>query len=242
MSRRSLSPLGRILVFVAAGSLAGALTVVAVVLGTAAPALAACTAHHTNVEGYDTAAIRYGNSASIYVNTSSTVSSSVDSIFRSLFVSNGSFDNDVEVGWTANNGGHSGPTVYSEWVNRGADSGPQFYTGYSLNYDTHYRFSVINVGHIDIFRFLVDGQSSPFNYSPTMNFNRGTVITNSEHHNTCDSMWTDMSGLEYFDSSGNYVSGYGNLACYYNGSINDWLFNKISNTELKVDQGTGSSC
>jgi len=114
-----------------------------------------------NVEGYDAGSYHYGNKSYIYVNTSSVINGLSDSIFRSLFIA-GSADNGVEVGWTANNGGHSGPTVYAEWVNRGVDSGPKFYTGYSLSTDTSYRFFVENVGHIQIFRFLVDGQSSPF--------------------------------------------------------------------------------
>jgi hypothetical protein len=232
------------MIFVATGCLLGTLTVAATVLGSAGPAFAACSSHHTNVEGYDSNNNRYGNYAVIYVNTSSTINNANGPIFRSLFVQGGSFDNDVEVGWTANNGGpsNSRPTVYAEWVNRGVDSLPQFYTGFSLNYDTYYSFMVFNSGHQEIFRFKVGNEVSPFNYSPTMNFDLGRVITNSEHYNSCDSLWTDMQSLSYYNSSGNFINGYGNLACFSNDSVNDWLFNKIDNTELKVDQNVGVTC
>jgi hypothetical protein len=110
-------------------------------------------------------------------------------IFRSIFVLN-SFGNDVEVGWMANNEGFSDPTVYAEWLNRGADSLPQPFTLQVLNENSYQGFYVDNVGHIDIFRFYVGGLR--FDYSPTMIFNTGYTITNSEHYNQCDSLWTDM--------------------------------------------------
>ena len=242
MPAHSPSNLKHILLLIATGCLLGALTVVTTVLGPTAPAFASCSSHHTNVEGDDFGSNRYGNSAEIYVNTSSTIDSLNDSIFRSLFVTSGSWDNDVEIGWSAHNGDHSGPTVYAEWVNRGVDSGPQFYTGYSLNHNSYSSFSVFNSGHQGIFRFKVDNQSSPFSYSPTMNFNLGPIITNSEHDNSCDSLWTDMFSLSYFNSSGNWIAGYGNLECFYDNSVNDWLFNVIDNSELKVDENTDLTC
>lgn len=203
-----------------------------------APARASCASAHTNVAGWDAAANRYGNGGEIYVNTSSTLGSLQSSVFRSLF---DAYDtgNDVEVGWTDNNGGHQVPTVYAEWLNRGVDSGPQFYTGYSLNYDTNYNFKVQNDGHLEIFRFYVDGQTTPLNYSPTMDFNLGAILTNSEHYNTCDSLWTHMYDLSYFNSAGNWVSGYGNLQEYSCNSGGNWLLSIRSNSELYVDQTTG---
>src|SRR6266567_5157476 len=232
----------RILSFVALGCLLGAATVVGTVLVSVTPALASCSDFHTNVEGKDTSGNYYGNRAFIYVNTSSVINNLNNSIFRSLGVV-GSFGNDVEVGWSANNppGSHSGPTVYAEWINRDTDSRPRFYSGYSLKLDTNYTFLVENVGHINIFRFKVDGQSSPFDYSPTMNFNTGTVITNSEHYNTCDSLYTHMYALSHMRSDTSWHD-YDNLACLLNNSGGNWLFNKISNTELKVDPNTGSTC
>lgn len=151
--------------------------------------------------------------------------------------------NDVEVGWSAHANGHSGPTVYAEWINRGTDSYPQYYTSYHLNYDSYsYSFFVFNSGHQGIFRFKMSGDSSPFNYSPTMNFNQGMILTNSEHYNSCDTLYTEERNLNYFDSSGNWHYGYGDLKCYDVTSINDWLFNKIDNTDLKVDQNSGVTC
>ncbi len=89
-------------------------------------------------------------------------------------------------------------------VNRGVDSFPQYYTGYGLVDNNSYIFDVFNSGHRGIFRFKMASDPSPFNYSPTMNFNQGPVITNSEHYNSCDSMYTEMDFLNYYGSSGNW--------------------------------------
>lgn len=203
-----------------------------------AAATAACASSHQNVEGYDYTAPHYGNAGLVYVNNSSTLGSLRDSVHRSLF-NIGSVGNDVEVGWTANNGGYSSPTVYAEWVNRGVDSGPQFYTGYSLNYNTNYTFKVQNIGHISIWRFYIDGQGSPFNYSPTMNFQQGTALTNSERRNTCDSMFTHMYNLQYY-SALKAFHPYSSLSEYACTATDGWKLNILSNTELYVDQNGGT--
>jgi hypothetical protein len=230
----------RIASFVAISCLMAAAAVGGTILAPSAPALAACSFFHANVNGTDYGGAHYGNKSHIYVNTNSVINGLQDAIFRSIFVV-GSSGNDVEVGWTANNGGHSGPTVFAEWVNRGVDSGPKFYTGYSLSTDNNYRFFVENVGHVEIFRFLVDGESSPFKYSPTMNFNTGAMVTNSEHYNTCDSLYTHMYDLAYMVSNGSWSSSYGNLQCSYNNS--SWYLHKNSNSELHVNQSSsGALC
>ena len=242
MRDRSASGLRHILLFIATGCMLGGLTVVATGLGSSTPVLAACNSVHQNAEGYDNSYPRYGNHGRIYVNTSATIGGLQAAIHRSLFVVGSFWENDVEVGWTANNGSHSGPTVFSEWVNRGSDSGPRFYTGISLLYDTDYKFEVKNVGHVKIFRYVVDGESSPFDYSPTMNFNLGTIVTNSERRNTCDTMYTEMTSLGYIDSNGNLNFGYGHLACFYNPPANGWKLNIIDNQHIKVDANTGVTC
>lgn len=53
--------------------------------------------------------------------------------------------------------------------------------------------------------------------------------------------WTHMYALGHFKSDGTWHD-YDNLQCYYNNSGGNWLFDKISNTELQVDQGVGSAC
>jgi hypothetical protein len=208
------------------------------VLAVAPAAAVACGTSHQNVEGYDYTDNHYGNGGLIYVNTSSTLGSLNDTIARSFF-DIGSAGNDVEVGWTDHNGGYNSPTVYAEWVNRGVDGNPQFYTGYSLSYNTNYTFKVQNTGHVYIWRYYIDGQGSPFNYSPTMNFQQGTVVTNSERYNTCDSMWTHMYSLEYFSSGGSW-NPYSSLAEYACDATDGWELNIRSNTELYVDQNGGS--
>lgn len=216
---------------------AGAVTTVST---STASATSPCAANHVNVDGYDYNAIHYGNLADIYVNTGSVINSLNSSIFRSLFVTN-SLGNDVEVGWMANNEGLSGPTVYAEWVNRGADSSPQPLNLQVLSENSYQGFDVDNVGHVDIFRFYVAGQR--FDYSPTMIFNTGYTITNSEHYNQCDSLWTDMNNLEYQHGDGTWSSSYNNLVCYKDTSTNAWLLNDgISNSEVQVDLTVGTTC
>jgi hypothetical protein len=244
MTREHYSSIRRFTSFVALGCLMSAVTVGGTIFVSAAPAWASCGSGHANVEGYDTTALHYGNRGQIYVNTSATINNSQDYINRSLFVTdNFSNTDDVEVGWVAHISGHSGPTVYAEWHIGSNDSGFQYYTGYSLNTDTNYNFRIENVGHIGIFRFYVDGQSSPFMYSPTMPFNRGYAIANSERHNYCDSLWTHIYGLNYFDTSGNWVP-WGDLGCWNNTSArNPYYLHKDSNTELHVTQtSSGKLC
>ncbi|MGH3399134.1 MAG: hypothetical protein ACRDPO_31065 [Streptosporangiaceae bacterium] len=206
-----------------------------------------CAANHVNVEGYDAnKPPSYGNEGSIYVLTQSTLNGINDNIYRSLFVrgpggsSGNSFYNDVEVDWTAGNGMFSNtPVVYSEWVIDGQDSGQQNYTGYTLNPNTNYHFKVENVGGDRIFRFVVDGQSSPFNYSPQVNFNEGYDITNSEHHNNCDTLYANFTNLQWSPSYGTWsTSGYQDYECFADNST-DWYFHKNSNTSSDVTQNFG---
>ena len=203
-----------------------------------APSLSrACGKAQENAQGWDMTARHYGNGGLIYVNTAGTLSGlHVDGVARSFFVV-GSDGDDVEVGWDDGNG-TSNPTVYAEWVNDGVDSGVLHYTGYSLSYDTNYTFKVQNVGQIYIWRFYVDGQSSPFNYSPTMSFQQGYVIGNSERHNNCDSMWTHQYRLQYYSSAGDWNdwSSDSEKTCT---ATDGWEFNDVSDTEFYVDQNAG---
>jgi hypothetical protein len=221
------------------GSLLGAATVVTVTVASGNPALAACSSGHWNTQAYDGlegSGSAYGNHAIIFVNSSSTISSQQDSIFRSLFIYGPGTD-DVEVGWTAKNGGYNNPVVYAEWINRGADSGPQFYTGYSLHTSTNYWFTVENVGSVNIWRFYVDGQSSPFKYSPTMAFAYGLPVTNSERYNSCDSLWTNMYEIGYYERP-TWIE-YLSLKCYYNNAWPSWQLLLPSNSQLFVEQASG---
>lgn len=236
--------LRRFVPFVVLGCLLGATLVGATFFISIAPASASCTSQHANVAGYDANARQYGNRGKIYVNTSTVIDSLHNALFRSLFAyaSKTSTNDDVEVGWTADNGGRASPTVYAEWVIGGTDSGPQYYTGYSLATDSNYTFKVENVGHIYIWQFYVDSQTSPFTYSPTTNQSLGWPVTNSEHYNSCDSLWTHMDILEYFDSSGNWSSSYGDLECWLNTSAG-WYLYKNSNSELHVySSSSGALC
>ena len=242
-------------VCLAVGCVLGLATIGGMILSSATPAVAgtpaasdqiapaSCVATHTNVEGYNAAdAALYGNEAMIYVSDSATLNSSQAGIYRSLFIW-GPPGNDVEVGWAG--GPETGspmnePTVYSEWVSDGADSYAQWYG--TINSNTDYHFKVENVGDIGIWRFYFDGDSTPFKYSPTMNFNTGYALTNSEHHNNCDSMWAHFYGLGDSPSIGNWTSSYGDLECWTDNSVNDWLFYKDSNSENHVYNTIGITC
>lgn len=139
---------------------------------------------------------------------------------------------------------YSGPTVYAEWLISGNDSGFQFYTGYSLNTNSNYIFTVEDYGHDYIWRFYVDGQSSPFMYSPTTNLNTGWSVANSERHNDCDSLYTHMYDLNYYTSSQHWSVSYGDLECWTNSSVsNPYYLHKDSNSEFDVTtNSSGALC
>jgi hypothetical protein len=204
---------------------------------------------HENIEGYDAGqpepnGASSGNRALIFINGSGVISSLHDFIARSLFVLNNTdpLDNNAEVGWGVGGAGPSSPEAYAEWVNRGVNSDAQFYPGYTLTPGNNTVFTVVNTGGIGIFRFYVDSQSSPFYYSATLNFNSGWIATNSERYNNCDSVFTQMSGLNYYSLvSSTWFSNYLDLECY-NTSAPGWYFDKISNSEEQVNDHTGVTC
>ncbi len=240
MTKEHYGSVRRLASLVALGCLLGAATVGATTFVSGAPASASCTSAHQNVVADDVSSGHYGNRGNIYVNTSSVINSLHNALYRSLFIQ---YDgkNWVEVGWGAgpnNITGNSGPTVYAYWVNKGTP-GQHIYK--SLSEDTNRTFTVENAGHIEIWRFYFDSESSPFAYSPTMIFNSSTALANSEHYNTCDSLWTHMYGLNYFSSGGVWRS-WGDLECSYNDSTG-WYLYKNSNTELHVySSSNGKLC
>lgn len=231
----------RLASLIALGCLLGAATVGGTTFVLAVPASASCISAHENVQAKDAGGFQYGNRGNIYVNSSTVINSLQDSLYRSLMVfDNGS--NFVEVGWGAgphNITGNSGPTVFAFWINDGV-SGKKIWS--SLTTDTDRTFTVENVSQVRIFRFYFDGESSPFAFSPTMDFNYGLLAPNSEHYNTCDSLWAHMNGLNYFDASGNWSVSYGNLECWYNSSTG-WYLYKNSDSELHVySSSSGTLC
>jgi hypothetical protein len=52
-------------------------------------------------------------------------------------------------------------------------------------------------------------------------------------------MWTHMYALYRFNYYGQWIASYQNLAEWLCTSNGNWLFNKISNSELYVDQSGG---
>jgi hypothetical protein len=180
-----------------------------------------------------------GNGGTLYVNDATTLGSLHDAIARSLLVVNTStsLGNDVEVGWGDVG---LGPAVYAEWIVDGMDSNPQWDTnsGDLIYPNTNRIFKVQNDAHAFQFRFYFDGDGTPFNYSGyNANLNQGYDLTNSEHYNSCDSMWTHMYGLSYYNVSNQWVSPYGQLIWYYCNTDGHWLLNipDNSNSELYVD-------
>jgi hypothetical protein len=226
------------------GTLAsGALAVAAPRAGLAAARSVArsCATHHTNVEGSDKGNnATYGQKGYIYINTSTTLGNLQDDIFRT-YSEWGPPGWNVEFGW-GDGPDFSGPTVISDYEMDGHTANAQSLS-YSLTDNTDVRFRIENIGLQYIWRYVVDGQSTPIGYSPTMNFNYGTPHTNSEHYNNCDSMWTHMWNLSYSNNvPPNWSSSFSNLQCYLDDSINDWLFDKISNQEEQVNETNGVTC
>lgn len=240
-------------IYIAVGCLLGLLTIVGIVASplaamsaTSVAAMkalpAACSTYRTNVDGTDAAnVVEYGDQGYVYVNTSETLSGLNNTIYRSLFIIS-TAGNDVEVGWAAGpdiGSPMNKPTLYAEWVSDGTDSLPQF--NGTINSNTNYQFVVKNVGDVGIWRFVFSNDSSPFDYSPTMNFNTGQAVTNSEHHNNCDTMWAHFYNLEDAPNTDSWTN-YGDYECLSDNSINGWYFNRTSNNEGYVTQTPGVAC
>ena len=75
-----------------------------------------------------------------------------------------------------------------------------------------------------------------------MNFNWGLAVTNSEHYYTCDTLWAHFSALRDELRSGDWSTSYEDLECYADTSVNDWLFQKVSNSEHYVVDTSGVTC
>jgi hypothetical protein len=210
----------------------------------AAPAANACVNHHTNTMSYDAQGpIFWGTKGYIYINTADTLSGLNNAIWRTFLVYDGSQTQNVEFGWTDNNGGHSSPTPGSDYMVGSMTQPPSFWPSFTLDYNSNVRFRIENLGNQGVFRYVIDGQSAPIAYSPTMNFNQGFAVTNSEHYNSCDSMWTDMFSLSHQYAINPGWSDWANITCWVNTSQNDWYLHKVSSTEVQVNQNSsGALC
>jgi hypothetical protein len=235
----------------AAGCALGLATIGVLVLvpGTSARAAGArpapCRNIHANVEGYDARLPgAYGNQGYIYVNSRGALAHLRNFVARSLFVigpgvAHGRFLNDVEIGWTAGPGRLHIPEVYSEWVSRGVDSKFRRYPGYRLRGGASFRFRVQDPGRHSVWQFLAGNRSRPFGFSPRMDFSHGYVLTNSEHYNTCDSLYARFHGLRYASAPGRWQPHYLDLRCYLNDS-RGWYFHRVSNYASAVTDKRGS--
>jgi hypothetical protein len=211
-------------------------------VGAANPAAAlACTSYHTNMDAYDATALRFGIGGENYVNDSTTLGNLQSADYRSFFVWHDNTDW-TEVGWGANAYGHASPTEYTFWDNNGAEPNngqPNFFS--SLSYNTNYQFKNQDQNGDKIFHFY-GANGAALDNSPVMGFYKGDILTNSEHYNSCDSLWAHMYNLAYYNENLTWVSPLGNLQPWYCNSNGNWLLNVISNSELYVDQNAGVNC
>ena len=202
------------------------------------PALAACDPNvHQNVEGTNNGNLSvFGNRGGIFVNSGIDYPALNDSIHRSLFVF-GSSNNWVEVGWTAKNGGHTFPISYTEWKNRGVDSGIKFEQSVAVGATPNFR--VQDGDGNNLWTFFVG--STDLGQSALMNFNSGRAVTNSERRDTCDSGYAHFTSLKTCNThnSCSWLT-YGVLACYAD-NMPSYLFDKIDDSQHFV-RGTGVEC
>lgn len=239
---RSGRAAGWIAARIGAGCLLGAATLAGTSMagGTGMAAAARvndCVNHHANVAGYDAQGPAfYGTKGYIYVNTSGALSGLNGAVWRSFFDYDGNSMENVEFGWTDNNSVYSTPTPASDYMVAGTTQPPSFWPSFVLFYNSNYRFRIENLGGKGIFRYVIDGQASPIAYSPTMDFNTGFAVTNSEHYNSCDTLWTDMFSLQHQTDLNPDWSDWANIACWRNDSVNDWYLHKVNATEVQVNQ------
>ena len=204
-------------------------------MATPGSAFASCDSFHANVQAYDNSGSGYfGNFAHIYVNTSDTINGLNKAIGRTLLVFDNAQTGNVEFGWTANNGGYAKAVAASDYMVNGFTQPPNLFgSTYPLNMDTHYSFRIENANDIKIFRYYFDGQSSPIGYSPTMSFNEGYAVTNDERNTNCDTLYTDMTGLQDMISNGSWYD-YNNFACWTNTS-SGWYLHSAAGSTIDVN-------
>ncbi len=202
-------------------------------------AFAACDDQHQNVEGRDLSS-DYGNKGSLYVNNIAFQTLN-KAIHRSLFIIHSS-GNDVEVGWTANNGGVDDPRVYFEFVANGSDSGPRF--DVYLSPDVTYNFRVSAPGAPNgngnyTWSAYINGYAFD---SVILGYDTGVPYTNSERRNTCDTGWASFTNLDRCRSNAgwqcDWAGRYSNLVCAFD-NMGDYKYNKIDNTYQEVDHLSG---
>ncbi|HEV2377524.1 MAG TPA: hypothetical protein VGS19_35830 [Streptosporangiaceae bacterium] len=197
---------------------------------------ASCAAAHQNVEANDGTWPAYGNQGMIATNNQGTLNGTHARVFRSLFIWDAP-GNDVEVGWGTGGSPMNEPTLYAEWVKDGVDSLPQW--AGTIGAGANWHFEVDNAHGIGIWRFYFDGGTSPFKYSPTMPFNSGWPVANSEHYNTCDTLWTHFYGLQDATSLGHYRPWI-SLQCWAD-TAPGWNIQPVSSSEMYV-QTSGHVC
>ncbi|HEV2371852.1 MAG TPA: hypothetical protein VGS19_06755 [Streptosporangiaceae bacterium] len=194
---------------------------------------------HQNVEGDDNGPgqTAYGNQGMIATNSQGTLNGTRAQVSRSLFIwfSPG---NDVEVGWATGGAPMNQPALYAEWVDNGQDSLQQW--AGTIGAGANWHFEVENAHGIGIWRFYFDGATSPFNYSPTMRFNQGWALTNSERRNTCDTLWTHFYGLQD-QTSLTHWQPWAQLVCFAD-TAPGWNMAQVSNSELYVQNSGGHVC
>ena len=220
----------RAVVRVTLGCILGSTGLAGVSMVAAEPVFAACQSAHRNVMTFDNnGAAFFGNFAHVYVNTVNTISGLQNTIARTLSVWNGAETSNVEFGWTAHNGAYANAVPVSDYMVASTTQPPTLYgNSYPLNNNVYYRFKIQNVNSNGISRYYLDGQTSPIGYSPTMSFNEGYVTTNSEHYNTCDTMWTDMTGLQDNPSAGTWTN-YSTISCWADTSSDWYVHDNYSN-------------
>ena len=210
----------------------------------ASPAAATCETTHQNIEAYAQNNMHTGNRGGIFINNMNYGDLN-DSIHRSLFIWSTS-SNNMEIGWTAHNGGHSNPTPYKEWWIYGTDSGVKFIDKALLTNDT-YNFRVVLTDIVlDEYIFYIDSDQE--GVSPATSFYHGWNLTNSERRNTCDTWYAHFQNLKKCNLGGpngacDAWDYWGDLQCYVMSSGHaGWYVDKISDHEHYVDQSSGQVC
>jgi len=209
---------------------ATAATAAGTALVSAVPASAdTCSAAVANVEG-GRSSYHYGVNGEVYVNTKATVNAYNNGFVRSLgvIVDN---NNWVEIGWSAHIAGTTSPQAFAEWDNNGTPGAKNYKL---VSYDTDYGFTIANPGHIEIFRFYFNTETAPFAYSPTMLFDTGQPIGNSERHNWCQSLWAHMHNLTDQASDHTWGTWDGWDWCLNSSARNPYYIHRDSDSELHV--------
>ena len=193
-----------------------------------------CTGHYWSAANDDTANTYYGAYGSNTTQDASVTGSSNNFFVNSTWIRYDA-ENYAEVGWIWR-GGWTSPKAFAAWNDQGNEGNQSFNT---LTVDTdHYFETRRQSSSSTTWYWYADGS---LKRSGILSQGHGTVGAQQERNNACDnpdeSHWWLLQRMATFST----YTDWGDLDLWTEDDP-DYCLNEISDTEFKVEKGSGSSC